>query len=160
MDNDIQFADLAEMWQSHDPAPPGLVERALVAIEMEDLDAEYELLHIVERGRTLVGTRGDQAETLTIVFSGNDCSLMMRISPLDGDCRRVDGWVSPPRPVRVSLKQQETAFDSTSDAKGRFEIARMPHGLARAVLSSLPAPDGTAHVEHTEQLFATPAFEV
>jgi len=160
VDSDIQYADLAAMWQAHDPAPPGLAERALVAIEMEDLDAEYELLHVVEHSRTLAGTRGDSPETLTIVFSGNDCSVMMRISPLDGDGRRVDGWVSPPRPVQVSLKQQDGTFRSTSDAKGRFEIARMPHGLARAILSALPGPDGTPHAESTEQLFATPAFEV
>ncbi len=156
------YADLADMWSAHDPAPPGLAERALVALEMEDFDAEYELLHIIERGNLLVGTRAAGApekdvatETLTIVFSGNSCSLMLRVGRLDDDHRRVDGWVSPPRSVQITLKQQKGDVQVDSDARGRFEVARMPAGLTRAALScDEEQPAGQ------EQLFATPAFEL
>ncbi len=155
------YAELAAMWSARDPAPVGLADRALVAIEMDDLDAEYEVLHLIEHSRTLTGTRAvaaadadPSAETLTIVFSGNSCSLMMRVSPLDSRHRRIDGWVSPPHAADIQLKQQDREVTAESDARGRFEVDRMPSGLTRAVLTCAQADaDG-------EHLFATPAFEL
>ena len=47
--NDSPLRDLAAMWQARDPMPDGLVERMLVAVATEDLDTEYELLHLMER---------------------------------------------------------------------------------------------------------------
>lgn len=153
------YTALATMWQTYDPAPSDLAEQVLIALEMEDLDAEYELLHLTERSRALAGTRAAETctenETLTIVFSGASCSLMMRVSPLDDGHRRVDGWVSPPRQVHITLKQQSGTVDTASDARGRFEVDRMPIGMTRAVLTEADAAESTE-----EQTFATPAFEL
>ena len=55
---DKVFDDLAQMWERRDPMPDGLIDKVLVAMELENLDAEYELLHLVERSRELDGARG------------------------------------------------------------------------------------------------------
>jgi hypothetical protein len=147
------------MWQARDPMPSGLAERALVALGMEDLDAQYELLHLVERTRELTGARAD-SEALTVVFSGGDLSLMLRISPLGDRERRLDGWISPARAARVIVRQQDATWDSSADALGRFEIARMPTGLSRIELSAASDNGGDTGLAADGALFATPAFEV
>lgn len=151
--------ELAAMWEARDPMPAGLAERVLVALGMEDLDAQYELLHLVERTRELTGARAD-SEALTVVFTGADLSLMLRISPLGERERRLDGWISPARAARVTVRQQGGSWDSSADALGRFEIARMPTGLSRVELSATPENAGEAAPPDDHTLFATPAFEV
>src|SRR4051794_34039164 len=71
------WSDLAAMWEAHDPMPQGLVEQVLVALATEDLDAEYELLHLVSRTDELVGARGT-GDAITISFSGGSCALVLR----------------------------------------------------------------------------------
>lgn len=159
MSHDVTYDDLATMWAQRDPMPEGVVEKALVSIAMEDVDAEYELLHLVERSRELAGTRRDNDETLTIVFSGSTCSLMMRVSSLGDGVRRVDGWVSPPRRVRVTMKQETAEHSAESDGKGRFEIERVPEGFSRAVITDL-SDDASAGDDDRQSLFATPIFEL
>ncbi len=73
------WRDLATMWNTRDPMPPELVEQVLVAIATEDLDAEYELLHLVARTTELAGARGS-SDALTISFSGEAFSLLLRVS--------------------------------------------------------------------------------
>ena len=46
------------MWDERDPMPPGLIDKVLVAIATENLEEEYELLHLVERSRELGVRRG------------------------------------------------------------------------------------------------------
>ena len=77
-ENGISLRDLARMWDVRDPMPDDLVEKVLVAIETEDLDTEYELLHLMERTRELAGARGE-GEALTIAFSGGSFSLLLRV---------------------------------------------------------------------------------
>ncbi|HET8599484.1 MAG TPA: hypothetical protein VFL99_04095 [Segeticoccus sp.] len=161
-----EIDELAAMWQAYDPMPAGLAETVLVALAMEDLDQQYELLHLVERTRELAGARGDN-EALTVVFTGGELSLMLRISPIGERERRLDGWISPARAARVTVRQQDATWNSTADGLGRFEIARLPSGLSRVVLSAeSEAPQsGSADTQATTptedgHLFATPAFEV
>src|SRR6478735_1914361 len=97
----ISLSDLARMWDVRDPMPDDLVEKVLVAIETEDLDREYELLHLMERTRELSGTRGD-GEALTIAFSGGSFSLLLRVSEIGTAHCRVDGWVTPAQAMRVT----------------------------------------------------------
>jgi len=63
------------MWDAYDPMPADLVEQVLVAVATEDLDAEYELLHLVSRTSELAGARGT-GDALTISFSGEAFSLL------------------------------------------------------------------------------------
>ncbi len=152
-EKDALFAALAAMWRERDPVPPSLVDKVLVAIETENLDAEYELLHLVERSRELAGTRG-AGEAFTVAFSAGSFSLLLRVSEQrEGSCR-VDGWVSPPQPMRVKVTQQSRSFQAVVDALGRFEISRLPTGLTRFWLLS------EAGERDPEPSFATPTFEL
>lgn len=158
---DVTYAEIAHMWETRDPMPPGLVEKVLVTIASDDLDAEYELLHLVERTHDLAGTRRDVTEALTIIFSGEAISLMMRVSPLENDERRLDGWISPARTATVTLKQKDASYTAVADAKGRFEIAELPAGLSRVTLADVPdLSDEDAEFQACATLFATPTFEL
>lgn len=151
--DDVSLRDLRRMWDLRDPMPDGLVEKVLVALGTEDLDTEYELLHLMERTRELSGVRGD-GEALTIAFSGGSFSLLLRVSELSARHCRVDGWVTPAQSMRVTVTQQDTTQEAVVDSRGRFEIARMPTGLTRFFLRSQEADD-TA-----EGTFATPIVEL
>jgi hypothetical protein len=148
-DFEISPRALATMWARKDPVPDGLVEKVLVAIATEDLDAEYELLHLVEQTRTLAGARG-AGEAFTISFSGGAFSLLLRVSQLGKKLCRVDGWVTPAQAMKVSISQQANTWDAVVDTLGRFEIPELPLGFTRFWLFST---DG-------ERLFATPTVEL
>jgi hypothetical protein len=152
-DRDPALADLAAMWRAIDPVPPTLFDKVLVAVATESLDAEYELLHLVERSRDLAGARG-AADAVTISFSTGEFSLLLRVSAAAAGQRRVDGWVSPPQPMQVTATQQERSVSAVADALGRFEIPRLPSGLTRFWLVSENRSDSA------EQSFATPTFEL
>lgn len=154
-DDGALWRGLATMWDTHDPVPPELVERVLVAIATEDLDAEYELLHLVARTTELVGARGS-GDALTISFSGEAFSLLLRVSGLGGDARRVDGWVTPAQEMRVSVRQRGRTVEADVDAGGRFEIPRLPGGMSRFWLTGRPA----SSPGEDQELFATPTFEL
>jgi hypothetical protein len=154
-EDEALWRDLASMWEARDPMPDGLVERVLVAIATEDLDAEYELLHLVERSHELAGARGS-TDAVTISFAGDSFSLLLRVSGTDSDVRRVDGWVTPAQEMHVSVKQGGRTFEADVDAGGRFEIPRLPGGPSRVWLV------GRAEAQHAEgqELFATPTFDL
>jgi len=160
-DLDVTPRLLRTMWELHDPMPADLVDKVLVAIATEDLDAEYELLHLMERAHELVGTRG-AGDAYTVTFSRGEFSLLLRVGTRhegDTERRRVDGWVTPPRPMTVKAAQAEHSWEATADASGRFEFADLPGGLTRFWLSD--DPEGIeASDDEASRAFATPAFEL
>lgn len=156
---DVSYRELAQMWRAKDPMPAGLPEKVLVTLATEDLDAEYELMHLVERTTELAGARGD-GEAVTISFAGasvagGSFSLLLRVSAVDKKSCRVDGWVSPARPMKITIAQQAKRWEAAVDMFGRFEIPRLPTGLTRFWL--LAADDSGDDNEH---LFATPTVEL
>jgi hypothetical protein len=152
-ENDSTFRNLAAMWEARDPMPDGLVERVLVAVATEDLDTEYELLHLMERTADLAGVRG-VGEAMTLSFAGGDISLLLRVSATGEKECRVDGWVTPAQPMKLSVSQKSKTWEAVVDAFGRFELPKLPKGLSRFWLA--PAADD---MEETG-LFATPTFEL
>lgn len=157
-DDDAQlWVELADMWRAVDPPPETLVERVLVALATEGLDAEYELLSLVDSTARLVGARG-AAEALTISFSGASFLLLLRVSGIGTAFRRVDGWVTPAREMRVTVKQDDRTWSADVDGSGRFELPRLPGGLSRFWLSARAS--AAAAVDAEQQLFATPTFEL
>lgn len=154
-DRDELYGNLAHMWSSRDPMPGDLVEKVLVALATEDVDAEYELLHLVERSRTLAGARGSGDDAITIEFSRGSFSLLLRVSPADADMKRIDGWVSPAKPMKVSVRREDRTWETSVGQLGRFELTGLPAGLVRVFLESDDGVDDAA-----EQLFATPTFEI
>jgi hypothetical protein len=153
-ERDIAYRDLAEMYEAYDPMPAGLVEKVLVAIATDNLDTEYELLHLVERTQELAGARGS-GEAWTLSFAGGPFSLLVRVSSLGkGQCR-VDGWVTPPRPMDVTITQESRERRTRVNEHGRFEIAKLPSGLTRFWL--LADEDGRSE---EDRVFATPVVEL
>jgi hypothetical protein len=151
--SDITYRDLAAMWEARDPMPEGLIERVLVAVETEDLDTEYELLHLIARSAELVGARG-AGEAVTISFAGGSFSLLLRVSSIGAKQCRVDGWVTPAQPMKLSVSQKSKTWDAVVDAFGRFELPKLPKGMSRFWLASAgDKPDQPG-------LFATPTFEL
>jgi hypothetical protein len=152
-ERDPLFGALVTMWEERDPMPPGLVDKVLVAIATENLDEEYELLHLVERSRELEGARGAAGEALTITFAGGAFSLLLRVTSLGDAVCRVDGWVTPQSPMTLRVSQATGTIHALVDALGRFEIPRLPTGLTRFFLVADDA-------DPAEGSFATPTFEL
>lgn len=149
---DPMLDTLTNMYVALDPMPTDLVPKVLAALAAEDLDAEYELLDIVERSRQLAGVRGKEA--LTIEFSNGTFSVLLYVRDVDGTQRRVDGWVAPAQPLRVRIDQGEKRHEAAVGRLGRFEFKTLPAGMSRLWIS---APDGD---DNAERLFATPTFEI
>ena len=154
-DDAALWESLASMWDDVDPMPEALVERVLVTLATRDLDAEYELLQLVERTDRLAGARSS-AEALTISFSGASFTLLLRVGGIGTAFRRVDGWVSPAREMRVSVKQDDRTWAADVDSSGRFELPRLPGGPSRFWLVGRAGPSTGAD----EELFATPTFDL
>ncbi len=157
MTDDVGFEDLARIWEAHDPMPSDLVEKSLIAIETDDLDAEYELLHLVERSREMQGTRSAMT-ALTISFAVGEVALMLRVSPTRNGFCRIDGWVTPPRPTQVKATQHPGAYVAEVDERGRFEFVEIPTGLTRFWLSR--ADGGSGPDREPAGMFSTPIVEL
>jgi hypothetical protein len=154
MNTDVSFTQLAEMWEQRDPMPAELPDRVLVALALDDLDAEYETLHLVERSKELVGTRS-VAETVTITFAAGEFTVMLHVSPTSpGQCR-VDGWVAPAQSMTVKVVQPDATREVRVDANGRFSVTELPVGLTRFVLVT-----DEAGVGGQPKSFATPLVEL
>lgn len=125
------LARLAQTWAEHDPVPPDLAERSLVAIGMDDLDLE--LLLLADRSDDLAGARGvETARTLT--FSGDSVSVMITITPSRRHRFRLDGWVAPLGGGRVHVRHATGRdLDGDVDSDGRFVLQDVPAGMVQLV---------------------------
>jgi hypothetical protein len=150
---DAALRELAGLWDRHDPVPADLVDKVLVAIEVDDLDHEYEMLHLVERSRELAGTRSG-GEAMTVSFAIGEFALMLRVSPSGAGSCRVDGWVTPAQTMQVKVTQQAHTVQTQVDARGRFELTALPLGLTRFWLYADGADD------ESSRLFSTPIVEL
>jgi hypothetical protein len=177
---DEQLLDaVRDLFDHLDPPPADLADGALARIGVEDLELEYELLALVDspdqaavRGGADTGTD----ESVTLEFAGSSYRVLLRVDTIEGR-RRVDGWVMPAVPMRVSLvpdalpdpgpdalpdpgpdPAQPTAptaeLTTTPDDNGRFEFAAVTPGRFRVWLR--PEPD--AHGQLTMHPFATLPF--
>lgn len=145
---------LADMFSRVDPVPPNLADQVLLAISMEDLDVEYQLLSLVEKTRELAGAR-QVSDALTVAFAAHGRSLMMRISPLADGRRRVDGWIGPASQVTVKVSRPSGAVECRTDETGRFELASVAAGPARVMIAEWPSEDGGDQTP-----FSTPLFDL
>jgi hypothetical protein len=157
LSRDGLLALVRDAWEGRDPVPEGLVERmqATVAAEamLAEADFDYELLLLVEQADELAGARGTAAYTLR--FALDDTELLLRAVGNDG-AARLDGWLAPPRPMRVRAEhvvegKEGRSWEVESDERGRFEFGDLPPGMYRLWLTPLEA-GGRA--------FGTPAFEI
>lgn len=152
-DDATLLAQVRRMWEVGDPPPVHLAERVLFALELEDLDTEFELLRLTERADALAGTRGQRSTSNAthITFSGTDLTVMLAVGSPSDDTRRIDGWIAPGASVRVVAHTVGGEQETTADASGRFVLEGVPTGMLRLVLHPTDA-------ERTP--FITPTVEV
>ncbi len=148
-----------------DPPPADLADGVLARIGVEDLELEYELLSLVDdSGVTAVrgstgATRPDTDGSVTLEFAGGSYRVLLRIdsiapaeAPAGPERRRVDGWVVPAVPMRVSLVADDgdravgvPDLTSIPDENGRFEFTDVEGGRFRVWLHPEPATDAGLH---------------
>lgn len=153
------LAAVRELFDRLDPPPADLADGALARLGVEGLELEYELLSLVDSGATSA-VRGpvdasDADESVTLEFASGSYRVLLRVDTLEPSStagtadRRVDGWVVPAVPMRVSLVPDPDdggapgpGLDTVPDAHGRFELTPVSRGRFRVWLHPQPAADG------------------
>jgi hypothetical protein len=129
--DDRILAELAAVQDIIDPPPTDLDERARFALRAGDLD--FEISRLYELSAAGAGAR-DDATTPTVTFESGTLTIMVSVSDLGGDRRRVEGWAAPPGELTVELRVGATArervFRATAE-NGRFVFEDVPAGLAQ-----------------------------
>jgi hypothetical protein len=158
------LAAVAGLYARLDPTPGDLADGVLARLAVEDLETEWELLTLVERVDTRVGTRSESepetTETVALEFAGTTYRVLVRVSNVEGGTRRLDGWVLPALPMRVFLGPEGDALAHTrqsayADRDGRFEFPAPMVGEVRLWLLPQSGRD-----EASVPPFVTPAFLV
>ena len=149
MNDEELWAELAAMWEQRDPVPADLADRVLTAIAMDDLDAEYEILHLVERSTELAGTRGAEAP-VTVTFATDDVTVMVQVSVTAPGRRRLDGWLAGPPLATLTVVDSTGARTPVPVEDGRFASPDLPSGPTRLVLEFVEA--GRAFITPEVQL--------
>lgn len=149
MSRDTLLESLARLWHRLDPVPDDLSSRVLLALAIDDVDVEYELLQLTSRRAHLAGARSSD-EVLTFTFDSEDLSMVLRVSPTGSGTCRVDGWISPPRPMTVTATQGGVTAEAHVLDQGRFEFPELNSGATRFLL----------HPESTTTNLVTPAIDL
>jgi len=162
------LARLRRVWETIDPAPDDLADRALFTLGLADLDTDFELLRLTERGDALAGARAGAASAARvthITFASANVSVMLAVGPAgsgphDGllDGRRIDGWIAPAAAARVVAHSDTGECETTADEHGRFVLTDVPAGRLRLILFSRQPGSGGAGEPPVP--FVTPTVEV
>jgi hypothetical protein len=129
--DDHILAELDAVQQIVDPPPADLDERARFALRARHLDAEISRLY--DLSAAVAGAR-DEGTSRTATFESRSLTIMVSVSDLSDDRRRIEGWIAPPDEVEVELRvgdtTREQAFRVAAD-NGRFVFEDVPSGLAQ-----------------------------
>jgi hypothetical protein len=148
------LAAVRDVFDRIDPPPADLADGVLARLDVEDLELEYELLSLVDAGSLADTVRSapdatEADESVTLEFAGATYRVLLRIDTVEGQ-RRLDGWVMPAVPVRVSLvpdsegpvADYSQSLSATPDDNGRFEFAGVQRGRFRVWLHPEQPADG------------------
>lgn len=149
MTHDVLLGDLVGVYDRFDPPPETLVERILVALACDEIDARYELLTMIELSPQLLGARGTD-DALTFSFESDGLSMVLRVTSTGSETCRVDGWVSPPQMLIVSATQGGQTVQAQAVDDGRFEFPTLASGATRFLL----------HPDPTKTNLVTPAIDL
>jgi len=153
-DDGVLLDELRALWDTVDPAPADLAERVLFAVQLEDLDTEFELLRMTDRSDALAGTRAaahQRSDATHITFAGAELTVMLAVSvdAAGEETRRLDGWVAPAGAVRVVLHTIGGHREATSDGSGRFVLEAVSAGMVQLLVHRAEGPP-----------FVTPTVEI
>lgn len=141
---------VADLYDSVDPVPAGLVERVQFGITLDALHAEIAEL---QRTGDLAGVRSDErTDAQTVTFTSASLTTMVTITLTSADRARLDGWVAPGGGLSIELRLEDGSQHTTADADGRFVFDDVPRGLAQFILRP---PTGTSQAP-----VITPSIEI
>jgi len=146
------LSELAALYSSVDPVPPGLLERLSFTLALDELYAEVAAMTRVTGD--LAGVRSETGvRTETMTFSAECLTVMVTVSRTAPDRVRLDGWVAPAAPLPVRLRMQGGRLETVADDGGRFSFADLPTGFVQLAF-------GAGHAEEAGQVVVTPSFEL
>ena len=135
---DLRVLDeLRDLHSELDPMPPGLVECAQFAV---DLDEGFDIARI-ERIEQLAVTRGESARQVTFEC-GDDVALMVQLQVHDDGHVRIDGWLTPPG-SELELRTATSTTPVETSPQGRFVIDDAAPGLVQFVVRTAGATVAT-----------------
>lgn len=120
-------SELRALARVRDPVPVDVVEAAIAAFTLRNLDAELAELTYdsLSDQSQLAGVRGSGG-TRQLTFEGPDFVLDVQIE-LSGE-RRMAGQISPPTTSELELRHRGGTMSAPVDAAGRFVLSPTPHG--------------------------------
>ena len=143
---DPLLSAIHDAWTRWDPPPPDLADTILIGLARADLDADYELLTLVNRHDHLAGTRSapTDAHRVLIEFRSGELTVLVRVSQdAASGAHRLDGWVTPASGGEVTVVQGERATTVALDENGRFAVPTAGPGLAQLIVRPVTdAADG------------------
>jgi hypothetical protein len=125
---------LMNLYANNDRVPPGLVERTIFAVALDDIDVE--VCRLTSR-LAAIASRGPDDGATTVTFESTELTIMLRVADRGDDSIRVDGWLVPAGERDVELRTGTSLLTARADAHGRFSFEPVPHGLAHVVVRSL-----------------------
>jgi hypothetical protein len=133
--DDHVMAVVARAWDTVDPVPPDLVERAVFAVALDEVMAEVARIQRLPSG-DLAGVRSTQVAT-SMTFTVQGSTMMVTIGDDEGGTHRLDGWVTSEDTsggdftVVLHLPDATRSVDATG---GRFAFDRVPGVMVQFVV--------------------------
>lgn len=148
---------VADLLDTIDPVPDDLVDRIRFSLALDEVYAEVASITRLEADALAVRSdpaAGTRTETLT--FSSDSLTAMVTVTRTGLDEVRLDGWLAPPAPLRVTVRMQEGNREVTADDAGRFALEGLPQGFAQLSFH----PVDTDPAEDGEGVVVTPLFQL
>jgi hypothetical protein len=147
------LGEVAELLDTVDPVPAGLVERLQFALALDEVYDEVAQMSRVPLDALAVRTElTDAVRTETLTFSADRLTAMVTFSAAGPGRVRVDGWVSPGGARRVGVRMQGLDLEVVCDESGRFVADGLREGFVQLVFHPLGPDEGG--------LVVTPLFKM
>jgi hypothetical protein len=121
--------EVRSAYDTVDPMPADLVERALFAIASRQLAAEIARL---QAEQPVAARATERARNLT--FEADSLTIMVTVTEAGAGRLRVDGWLAPPGPLRVELRRAADSDVTVADEAGRFAFPAIQPGLVQLLV--------------------------
>jgi hypothetical protein len=148
-EDEALLRELDRLLRDTDPVPADLVERVQFALALDELHAE--VAQMTRLSADTLAVRADpsvEAATTSLTFTTEAFTAMVTVTRTGDDRYRLDGWVAPPVPLRVTARMQEGVLAVEGDETGRFVVDGLPGGFAQLVF------------HHEGGAVVTPMFEL
>jgi hypothetical protein len=130
--DDALLQEIHEMLADADPVPSSLVSRVQFMMALEEVTAEVSRMREEFQPASAV-VRGEETSR-TITFDSSNLTVMITVRELDEGFVRVDGWLSPPAELQITLRTSAERVLRVADELGRFVFECVPCGLAQLVV--------------------------